>query len=363
MGRIAVLGEGLMTPRMGFLGATILLLGHVAAAGQSVRFDVPGFAEGREQADLQFDSLHPNEKLVKFSLDVAAHSSLGREREISAIVARFRIQAPGATIVDFCPKSEAVSAVDGVISVERIEEQNANLGYQIDTGPSLSWQAGTSGSLGGKQGESIRFDAKPDQQLLISSGLIDRGTGVSIQWLRTPQHPLENARPVRLTLRLPKTWRTGLLQVECHAVTRKKNSLLGDASYDAADISRFLVPVFVEGDEPARLHAIALHDAELALRAAVKAERETAVRKNSWEDLARLAYSGSKPPVRSDWVDRLLADIGGAHHRAPADLPREVSVALKDFVHGKQSFLALGEASPATSVVLQSDQWKSKRTE
>ncbi len=341
--------------------ATGFLLGISSCWGQTIGFDVPGLAEGREVSDMEFQALHPSEKLVNFSVELAADFGFDASDDVAAILLKLHTTQPDVTIVDFCPRNVVDSEIAGVIAVETTDESNSALGIQANTGAGLPWQAATNASIGGKNGQTVRFERKPERQLQVSSGLADRGTGLFIKLYRTSQQPLEGTHPIRLTLRMPSQWRTGFLRMECEAVLRK-DSLFDETSFRSTGKRSFLIPVFIEGDETARVQARAIRDAEGSLLAATTASIKRAKPNNFLAEVTRWTQLDQTPRVSPEWLERVTNSVSAKPAGQDAKLPREISIALNAYSRQKQTFLGLGQNRPAESVVMQSQQWSSKRS-
>ena len=340
---------------------TGFLLGISSCWGQTVGFDVPGLSEGREVTDVEFQSLHPSEKLVKFSLELAADFGFDASDDVAAILLKLHSTQPDVTIIDFCPRNVVDSEVAGVITVEQVDESNSVLGIQANTGTALPWSASTNASIGGKSGHSLRFEKKPDQHLQISSGLTDRGAGLFIKLYRTSQQPLEGMHSIRLTLRLPSQWRTGFVRMECEAVLRK-DSLFEESSFHSTGKRSFLIPIFIEGDEAARVQARTIRDAEGTLRAATAARVQRAKPNNFLAEVSRWSQVAPTHRVSPEWLERVTNSVSAKPASQDVNLPGEISVALKDYSRQKQTFLKLPNDPPVQSVVMQNEQWSSKRT-
>lgn len=341
--------------------ATCLLLSLSTGWSQTVRFDVPALAEGREVSNVEFQSLHPSEKLVSFAFEFAADFGFSKSDDVAAILVKLHTMEPDVTIADYCPRNLVDSEIDGPISVEQLEESSSGLGIQADTGTVWPVHANTNASIGGKNGQTLRFEKKPEQQLQVSSGLMERGTALFVKFFRTSQQPLEGMHPVRLTLRMPIQWRTGFLRFECEAVLRK-DSVLNEASFSSSGKRSFLIPIFIEGDEEARIQARAIRHAESELRAATAASTERSKPNNLLEEVGRWARSEKKPDLGAQWLERVTNSVPAKSSKIDFDLPREVSIALKDYNRQKQMFRALVQAGPVESLVMQREQWSPKRS-
>lgn len=323
------------------------------ASDQEVRFDAPAFVEGRTIPQEEFQSLHPNEKLVDFAWDVSAEFGVVGAPEAATIIMRLHTVEPDVTIVDYCPRSVLDSDVAGPIEIERANESSSNLGFQANSAAALSWGANASAGVSGKNSETVRYQKKPPLNLSVSSSLMDRGTGLLVKIRKSEQLPLEGVHPVRLTLRMPLAWRTGFLRLEVEAISQQNSPWSGKTLRSLGKKS-FLIPILLEGDEDARLQARALRQAEKALRAAANAKAGSAQPTGVLADFSRWAQADRKSQSPSQWLDRVTSSYPSAKSDS-GDLPRGVSVALKDYQHQLNRYLRLPSGTLAESATSQAD--------
>ena len=316
--------------------ASTLLIAFSDSWGQSVRFDAPGFIEGRDVSNAEFQSLHPRERLVEFALELSADFGIAGHENASAIAVKLQTVESDVTIVDYGPRTTLDSEVDGSITVENIDESSSSFGLQASTG-SMPWSAGANAGMGGKNAQSVKFKKKPEQQLLISSGIRDRGTGLFIKFRKTSQRPLDGMHPIQLTLRVPGDWRTGFLRLECEAIARKE-SRLSETSYSSLGKRIFLIPLLIEGDEEARVRVRAIHQAESALRVAANSSIDRYKADNRWEEITRWAQPEKKSSPNAPWLERVTTSVSTSPTSVERDLTRAVSIALKDYSRQKLAF-------------------------
>jgi hypothetical protein len=341
--------------------ATAIWLSATIACGQTARFDAPDLAEGREVTDAEFRSLHPSEKLTEFPIEVAADLGFAPSENIVAMMFQLRVLDPGVTIADFQPRSMNDSEIDGTIKVATSDETSGGLGFQVDSATALPWHIGSSANVGGKSSQSVQFERKPVRQPQISSGLVDRRSGLFIKLFRTAQQPLEGMHPIVVTLRMPARWRTGFVRLECEAIS-KKDSLLSETSYASSGHRSFLIPIFIAGDESARIQALAIRKSEQALRSAVAASERQVKPKTILAEVAQWGRNENKPSLTPTWLERVTNSPLNMPN-TEADLPRGVAVAFKDHAQQKKAFLELAQGAAIGSVVMQRDRWSPKHSQ
>jgi hypothetical protein len=313
-----------------------------------VRFDAPAFIEGRQVSLTQFESLHPQEKIVEFSWEISADFGLSGNRDLTAIILRLHTSEPDVTIVEYCPRSVLDSPIEGPIEIEREKETSSNLGFQANTASAMSWGANASAGVSGKNAQSVRFQQKPPQSLLVSSSLIDRGTGLLVKFRKTEQNPLEGAHPIRLTLRMPAGWRTGFLRLELEAISQKE-SRWSSSSVQSLGKNTFLIPILMEGDEDARQQLRQIRQSENALRAAVSSRLKRQKPETLWDEISIWPKSASSSAIDSKWLEQIFSTIPRSVESEASRLPRELAIPLKDYSRARNAFRSIGRESTVTS--------------
>lgn len=331
--------------------AFVLLIVGLAWADDrdpKIRFDAPAFIEGRQVSLAEFESLHPHEKIVEFSWEISADFGLSGNSDLTAIIVRLHTSEPDVTIVDYCPRSIVDSPFDGPIEIEREKETSSNLGFQANTASAMSWGANANAGVTGKNAQTIRFQQKPPQSLLVSSSLIDRGTGLLVKFRKTEQNPLEGAHPIGLTLRMPANWRTGFLRLELEAISQKE-SRWSDGSVQSLGKNTFLIPILMEGDEDARQQLRHIRQSEIALRAAVSSRLKRQKPETLWDEISIWPRSTTSTAIDSKWLEQVLSTFPRSVESETSRLPRELAIALKDYSRARNAFRSIGRESTVTT--------------
>lgn len=275
----------------------ILVLGaSYALAEQSIQFDVPVVVEACKIPS----ELEPsNERLVEIVIPVSTLIS-GQDRDA---IKEFNFQIHWNRnvypLVDYAPRTQMQSDIQGLIAVEEQRERKSNLGFHangsVENIVDLNANAGTSHS----KSETLRFDRIPEQEILVASGTIHRGTGAFFRFHPSKQFTLEGGRDLIVTFRVPLNWRGGVLRVVCSAEGKRK--LFAGLTEPVNATKTFIVPTYLKGDDQARRTAIEYVQSELELR-------------RSWANYRHKIDTAN---------DNLLAKFenalgGGADHSVPA---------------------------------------------
>ncbi len=240
----------------------MLVLGaSVALAQDAIQFDVPVIVEA---CKIPSELEQSNERLVEVLIPVSTMFS-GNDRDS---VREFNFQVHWNRnvypLVDYAPRTQMQTDIQGLITVEEHQERKSNLGFHA-TG-SLEKIVNVNGNAGASQtrSETLRFDRIPEQEILVASGTIHRGTGAFFRFHPSKQLTLEGGRDLIVTFRVPMSWRGGVLRVVCSAEGKRK--LFAGLTEPVSAKKTFIVPTYLKGDDQARRVAIKYVQSELELR-------------------------------------------------------------------------------------------------
>jgi len=142
------------------------------------------------------------------------------------------------------------SDIDGSIQVEQRQDHTSSIGLGAGGTAADIVKLDAKANLGSSSGRTERYNQIPAQKLLLASGTVSRGSGAYFKFRHSPQTTLEGGHEIFLTLRVPATWRGGMLRVDCVA-TGKEKYLLGEGDFSAGNAS-FVVATWLKGDVEAR---------------------------------------------------------------------------------------------------------------
>ena len=319
-----------------FLGSIVTPAGW--SIPQDVHLDVPSFVECQLVVDPQLPLDPAVERLVLVSVEIAAAAKRERNDSLATLIVQARPWDDPLILHDFAPRNVQDSEIEGLVQVESTREHAANLGWNTRL-PLPPAETQLQANVTGKHGETLRYQRKPEQHVLVSSGFFARRSGAYFKFHRSSQISLEGTHGITLILRVPATWRTSLLQLQATAL-RETKALLGEPATQVDAQATFLIPLFLVGDQEARALANAYQSAEQRFRQAATA----AIRKqqhDAWSNPFR-GVLGQEP--RPDLSPERLEQLLLASDPTIADrthLPREVSVAFKELQRRKQQFVRL----------------------
>ena len=319
---------------------SLVLITSFAIANDEIQFDVPVLVEARKVPS-PLDGL--NEQLIEIVVPV---STVVNDNKIKLDGFNFDVHWNRNVypLVDYSPRTQMHTNVDGTISVEQNREQSTNFGLNS------AITAETFGTVGGnlgsnwKDGQTLRFQRIPKQMLLVSSGTIHRGTGAFFRFYPSDQLTLEGGRELAVTFRVPSTWRGGVLRVVCSASGSR--TTFGGFGEPVNATKTFVVPTCLKSDEEARQVAIQYIQNEIELRRdwASYRERLEAARPKDLLSKIETALSGTPKNdfVPSSWATELIESgtdtVLVRHQRG---LPAEIRNSAIEFSNSRSELYSL----------------------
>ena len=238
-------------------------------AQEDVGFDVPATCSAVVK------QRHPDGQKT---IDIIIPVSLNLPAESKATIQEFQIEVMwhhGAfQITDYQPRTAMQSSIVGTIKVEDRKDTNASVGLDLSSGYFDAVGAKAGFQAGQKTGKLRRYEETPEHAVLVTTGTIQRGTGVNFCFKPSRISTLQGSRELSIACRVPGNWRGGVLMVKCRAIgTRKFLGAFDDGFRQGA---AFVVPVFMSGDAEARNVASEFVRTEQRLRSDWRRYQQTA---------------------------------------------------------------------------------------
>jgi hypothetical protein len=233
----------------------VLLPANVRAQSPRLHFDMPFTVACRDVTPPEFSVASPNQRLVEARFEISALLLAGRERDLSQFFIRIDSPRRTLTVVDYLPKTLHESQLAGPIGISTTKESNASLGINLAGKYEVLTSIGANAGLGKKNTSCVKCDLLPPLETVAASGTLLRGAGVFFKLKAGPRRLLEGATQFALVLRVPSDWRTDHVRVHCEAEAVHRG-LVGPLDQNVrAGQGDFLVALYLEGDEAARLTA------------------------------------------------------------------------------------------------------------
>lgn len=298
------------------------------AQEKSIEFDVPALVGVREV----LPSPTTTTKTIEFLLPISTVIDSNFRNDVEEF--RFDVSWNRGVypLLDYGPKTQTVSDVEGLFQVEKNDSRNAKLNANINATPLDAIVGTLSSDIGSNSSLRKSFQEIPQHEVLVASGTIDRGTGAFFRFHGSKRDTLEGGRDLVLAYRVPQSWRNGVLKVECRASGKRRVGLWNEPF----EIGRsFVVPLYLEHDQPSQQLAVEFVRAEQGLRKAWL-EFEQQLKKEKSQFPFGLFQSESKLPKQ--W-QHLLIQSGDDKYLSQFQgyLTQDVAVAAGKFVQIRSS--------------------------
>ena len=312
--------------------------GRVNADNTVIRFDLPSVVAA-EPVQSATDGMQVSIELKLSSMIVSPDVP-----RIDQWLVRCQPRDPSWSIADYAPRTEVASDITGPIQIKKTNESSKSLGLAIDGAYGHLARLHTGVDQGTKDISSYQMDRVAPVQAVTASGTINRGRGVFFKLRWTAQQVLEGEKSFRITLRVPSTWRGGLIDVSVIAQSEEKVFAGLDRETKTLGAADFVVATYLAGDREALQMAHRLFEAETDLRIMAREcsdPRADHLLKSLLRHVAMKLDVESGPPTLS-WVDRLLLNRADPHlDKDIQQLPMPVRVAVLDYVDRRDEFLAI----------------------
>ena len=283
-----------------FIAAAFFFFCSSADAGEPVYFDAPALAIAREVVPVT--PVLSDEKLVEVVLPVSSQIQFASRNDIDEFRFDVRWNRMVYPLVEYGPRTQTVTSIEGTIAVEEHDSLNSDTGLNVAINPSGVATGSLRTSIDSRRGSSQRYSEIPQHEVLVASGTIQRGTGAFFRFHPSTTTTLEGGRDLVVAYRVPRSWRGGLLTVECRAQGRKE--ILGTWTEPVEVARSFVVAVYLDGDDNARLAATEFVRRELSLQQRWELERESEST-SALEGLFQIQSRRNERPPR-DWASVLI---------------------------------------------------------
>jgi hypothetical protein len=143
----------------------------------------------------------------------------------------------------------------GPVTITDTKEKSATLGINIAGKYEFISALGATAGIGQKNTSCVKYDLLPPLEAVAASGTLNRGSAVFFKLKATPRSPLEGSREFGLVLKVPAAWRNDYVQVRCSAEGIQRGLVSTFDEEVSCGRREFVVALYQEGDEPARISA------------------------------------------------------------------------------------------------------------
>ncbi len=310
----------------------LLAVACAAAADEPVvRFDVPALVAVHELEPTDGHSASSSsQKIIEIVIPVSSEVNSANRNATDEF--RFDVcwNRNVYPLVDYAPRTQTVSDIEGLISVEKNTNKNSGIGISLGSSYLESVSGTAKADLSNQTGTKLHYQEVPQHEVLVASGTLQRGTGAFFRFHPSKRNTLEGGRDLIVAYRVPLEWRGGVIKVECRANGHRR--IVGSWREPFEESRAFVVPVYLEGDDQARKAAEDFVRSEQGLRQNWQQHKDRS--NNSSSGLFGFA---PRPPSASrlppEWVHQLIqSGVDDDLKRYRSRLPDELAKAADRFV-------------------------------
>lgn len=316
-----------------------------AAQPNAIAFDAPAIviAEPINPAVVQQPTMGGD--LVRLRIPVSTYQSPEFRGSIQEYVVE--IDSPHQTlrVLDFWPKNEVYSEVAGTVSVQRNQQTDRNLNFNVSAAYEPIGRGTAAGDFHDSSSQQENFERNPPMQILTSSGTIRRGYGVFFKFRPGPLPVLEGVRELSILAEVPRGWRADMLHIHMRAVGTgphaSRPQTLGE--------SRLWMTSHREGDRAAATAATRYVNQERALRSLAAANSSRIANQalpTFWHRLGA-SLDVVDPKIPSDYLSQVIFSASNVFYdnKATNRLPVDVRVAVLDYWDVRNALMSLAYGS------------------
>lgn len=280
-------------------------------------------------------------QLVWTRLRISTQIPVSVSSSVNEITLRLQASSGNMKVVDYWPRTEVVSPIDGNIDVAHTDYQHQYFSLQA-IGGSPGVAAGR--AVAGRENTSAlqqTYQERPTLNTQVSSGTIDRARGVYFQLRPSPQMTLEGGRDFWVLWEVPVDWKADLLDVTAEATALKAKHSHKVTSFGNR---RFLVAVYHAQDENAYHRALRYVEFEDKLRHSARIYDQAIQHQRTPTPWHRIALSIDliDSEIPAQWLEYVLYNKELSYiDSKTAKLPVDVRVAILDYIDQRQALLQL----------------------
>jgi hypothetical protein len=188
---------------------------------------------------------HSGKDLVEVVVPISARVRAGTERDLKQC--RYTLvdpTEPGAiTVTDWLPRTELRSQFAKPIQVSN--ERLAKVGITL----SAHYVITAAGEAAGQLKSAVAYEMLPPREIVVASGTVQHGHGVSFLMKPSSQTTLEGMKSFSAILAVPHGWRGGCVKLECEAVGLDRGIVSKLDREVSGGLAVFYLALSLAGDE------------------------------------------------------------------------------------------------------------------
>lgn len=312
-----------------------------AANDNAVSFDAPALIVAEAVNPAVVEAPLMGGDLMRLRIPVSTLISQRFGGVVDEYVVEFRSPQQSMRVVDFWPRDEAYTNVEGTIKVQQSEHEQKQFSFDVSAAYEPIGRGQAKGDYQAKSDTQESFQRRPPMQVLTSSGTIDRGFGVFFKFRPGPIPVLEGSREVAMLFEVPRGWRGDMLQVSMSAIGRSAASSNRSQTLGS---TRLWISTHREGDVEAAAAARKAITEERRLRVLAVASQQK-VSENSLPTIFHKvgeSLNMIEPRIPSDYLSRcIFGDSKQYYAEHTKRLPVDLRVAMLDYWDERDHLLSL----------------------
>lgn len=322
--------------------ASALATGRAQAKGpQAVSLDIPAIAVAEPLDPAVAPAPTTGGTLLRVRMTVSALVHPSFRGQVDEFVVEIESPSRALRVLDFWPKTETYSQIDGTIAVESQAQKKHNVSFNVSGGYEPFARGSAAGDFQGQQQTNEHYRRRPPMQLLTSSGTIGRGYGVFYKF-RPGAVVLEGDREIAMLVEAPAGWRADLLHVTMRAV----GANAGGHSEKARSLgaTELWTAVHRAGDAEAAAAARRFVTTEQTLRRLADANHATIQQRSLPTVFHKVGHvlDVVEPKIPDDFLDQILFNLNPTYFNAATSrLPVDLRVAALDYWDERAKLLTL----------------------
>ncbi|MCA9194428.1 MAG: hypothetical protein KDB03_21810 [Planctomycetales bacterium] len=320
-------------PVLGILSTPFLL-------AQEVRFDTPAIVIAQPINPAVVEQPTMGGRLLRLQIPISTFIEASFQGQISELT--IELISPNQTlrVIDFWPRMETYSDIEGSVNVQTTQQQDRNLKVNLTAAyPPVT--GSLAGDFQNKTQYQESFQRRPPMQVLLSSGISHRGYGVCFKFRPGTTPMLEGTHDIAILVEAAPQWRGDLIRFLARASgtggkTHSRGSVLSQTD--------LWIATHLEGDHQACAEVRCYVTQEQRLRA-LAASQAGVVAEHAlptWWHRLGAAMEVVEPRIPDNYLgNALFGDPQQYFDHHTSRLPVDLRVAILDYWDQKKSVLGL----------------------
>lgn len=330
---------------------TIASFSTVQGGGpQAVSFDAPAIVVAEPLDQNVHSAPSTGGTFLRLRLTVSTMISPEYRGHVDEVVVSIDSPSLALRVIDFWPKTEMYSQVQGTITVANEMQKNQNYAFNVSGGYEPFVRGTANGDYRSQQQVHENYQRQPPMQLLTSSGTVNRGYGVFFKFRPGPTPVLEGDREIALLVEAPAGWRADLLHVHMQAVGPASNGF-GSVEKQNLGSTELWTAAHLLGDNEAGQMARRYMNTEQSVRRLATMNRQ-AIQERSLPTVFHkvgAVLDVVQPKIPANFLQDILFNLNVQYFNSATEkLPVDMRVAALDYWDERTKIMSMAY-SPSLS--------------